>query len=335
MIKHSRPARPSASSTHSERSLLELRTRAKLSIGPSHLRETSFVSETSPSDSPISVADRTTIGPSQHSIGHKRKRSIDEDITSTPSASFQFRSSLQFTPALRSQFSQIALRNRSNHSSRVAYLKRQCLDHHAFREADRPRFTYRDFKLGTIIQGPFLIPNGANGDKSVGPGHSAHSQSSIVGNLIAKFRPMVVLAIFEKHMLCLPFYTCGNKGLNNAPDRRRYESLILQNDDEPNFPGIHDSFIVKVKTGTNSGWRVKENATCHAIFPIAIQYGYPISILGEIDYENWTKLSAYFQTLLGEGLAGYAGEKPHVGHHPPRRIMGNERVWSHDRTRYR
>lgn len=105
---------------------------------------------------------------------------------------------------------------RETRPSTVAYLPRPKSYHSAVscRSIDAPFAPRPRFAPGELINAAHVSVK----DPRVRVGDTKSVTESNVGDVVGKYRYMIVLAIYQSHMLTLPIYTHGGFGLCNKPE---------------------------------------------------------------------------------------------------------------------
>lgn len=135
--------------------------------------------------------------------------------------------------------------------------------------------------------------------------HVADAKSvtgSNVGDVVGKYRYMIVLAVYQSHMLTVPIYTHGGFGLCNKPDwYRGHHMQFLQGgakDEVTNYTP-YSPLRYYSKPGKSS---LMECSCVWATRPINVGFDQEISRIGWIRKDDFGRLSNLFKNLMLEGI---------------------------------
>lgn len=81
-----------------------------------------------------------------------------------------------------------------------------------------------DFNIGDVISAPHAVPNL---DGQMTEDNQAHVHSKITGPMCVKFRPMIIIGIFETHLICIPLMTNSGSYLDNVRPWQKLEAIWL------------------------------------------------------------------------------------------------------------
>jgi hypothetical protein len=125
---------------------------------------------------------------------------------------------------------------------------------------------------------------------------------SNVGDVVGKYRYMIVLAVYQSHMLTLPIYTHGGFGLYNKPDWYRGHHMQLlrggARDEVTNYTP-YSPLKYDPKPGKPS---LMECACVWATRPINVGFDQEISRVGWIRKDDFGRLTNLFKNLMLEGI---------------------------------
>ena len=152
------------------------------------------------------------------------------------------------------------------------------------------------YKLYDTVEIPHLVlsmdPHEENDDYKV---------KTRVGEICPKWRPAVIVAIYEQRMTVLPIYTCKEKGVSRKPEHYRTTAMSVARSSMlrgSSAQSLTDEVLI-----IGDGWIGKPGQHINLNEPVSINYTWPIVKKSRLNKESAVILYKRFRTAHHMGTA--------------------------------
>ncbi|KAK5950751.1 hypothetical protein OHC33_008134 [Knufia fluminis] len=148
----------------------------------------------------------------------------------------------------------------------------------------------KDYKLGDIVEIPHLVlamdPTQTDDDYKV---------KTRVGEICPKWRPAVVVALYQQRMTVLPCYTCKKNGLTRKPDH--YKTTAMSIAHPGTLIGPQSQYLSEEVLLIDDNWKVEIGQHINLNEPVSINYAWPITKLSRLNKESAAALYKRFRIV--------------------------------------
>jgi len=156
--------------------------------------------------------------------------------------------------------------------------------------------TAKDYRLYDIVEIPHLVlsmdPNQVDDDYRV---------KTRVGEICPKWRPAVIVAIYEQRMTVLPIYTCQGKGVSRKPNH--YKTTAMSVAHPSMLGGSSGQYLTDEVLRIGTSWKGKEGQHVNLNEPLSISYAWPINKISLLTKESAAVLYKRYRTVHHMGTA--------------------------------
>ncbi|KAK5945337.1 hypothetical protein PMZ80_002541 [Knufia obscura] len=139
----------------------------------------------------------------------------------------------------------------------------------------------KDYNLGDIVEIPHLVlaldPTQTDDDYKV---------KTRVGEICPKWRPAVVVALYQQRMTVLPCYTCKKNGMTRKPDH--YKATAM---------GVNAQYLTDEVLLIGDTWISEIGQHINLNEPVSINYAWPINKLSRLDKASAATLYKRFRSV--------------------------------------
>lgn len=136
--------------------------------------------------------------------------------------------------------------------------------------------TAKDYRLYDIVEIPHLVlsldPNQVDDDYKV---------KTRVGEICPKWRPAVIVALYQERMTVLPIYTCKGNGVTYKPNH--YKTTAISVAHPSILGGSSAQYLTEEVLLIDGGWKGKEGQHINLNEPVSINYTWPIVKKSQLD----------------------------------------------------
>lgn len=147
-----------------------------------------------------------------------------------------------------------------------------------------------DYKLGEIVEIPHLVlamdPHEEDDDYNV---------KSRVGEICPKWRPAVIVAIYQQRMTVLPIYTCKEKGVSRKPDH--YKTTAMSIAHPSMLGGSNAQYLTEEVLLIGDSFKGKQGQHVNLNEPVSVSYAWPITKLSRLGKESTATLYKRYRTV--------------------------------------
>jgi len=155
---------------------------------------------------------------------------------------------------------------------------------------------YKKFLPGQVFWAPFIVPNlnpsALETDEDI-------VQTINTGPWNAKFRPMIALAKFIDHMVCLPMFTHQGNGWENKKRMEKENAFYVRSfTDKSSYWDLIDPAKILI-----TDHEVKKGAVTYADKPHVVEYTYQLKLIGggRLQTASFDRLVNAHNKLMKEG----------------------------------
>ena len=154
----------------------------------------------------------------------------------------------------------------------------------------------KDYRIGDIVEIPHLVlaldPNQTDDDYKV---------RTRVGEICPKWRPAVIVSLYQQRMTVLPIYTCNEKGMSRKPDHYKTTAMSIATPLMLNGPS--SQYLTEEVLLVGDTWKCKEGQHVNLNEPVSINYAWPITKRSRLANESLTVLYKRYRTVHHMGMA--------------------------------
>ncbi|KAK5081116.1 hypothetical protein LTR70_009359 [Exophiala xenobiotica] len=154
----------------------------------------------------------------------------------------------------------------------------------------------KDYRLYEIVEIPHLVlamdPREQDDDYKV---------KTRVGEICPKWRPAVIVALYQERMTVLPIYSCKGNGVLHKPNH--YKTTAISVAHPSMLGGSSAQYLTEEVLLIDDGWKGKEGQHINLNEPVSISYASPIVKKSRLDKESGGILYKRYRTAHHMGTA--------------------------------
>ncbi|OCL12334.1 hypothetical protein AOQ84DRAFT_360732 [Glonium stellatum] len=154
------------------------------------------------------------------------------------------------------------------------------------------RSGYHDFDVGAIINAPHFEPLS---DPKIAQGDPSRTESTL-GPIITKKRFMIVLAKLPDHMIALPIFSHGDRGIGHKPANVRAQYMGLKMPGNREFK--NDTPYPPLEIDGAVTCNLRDTSNVNIMYPITVGYDNRAVIHGSITIDSYAEMVETFQKML-------------------------------------
>lgn len=153
----------------------------------------------------------------------------------------------------------------------------------------------KDYRLYEIVEIPHLVlamnPSEQDDDYRV---------KTRVGDICPKWRPAVIVALYEERMTVLPIYTCSGNGVVRKPNH--YKTTAMSVADTNMLSGSSALYLTdEVLITADANWKGKLGQHINLNEPVSISYAWPIVKKSRLTTQSGALLYKRYRTVSHMG----------------------------------